>query len=81
MFGICFVNVLMFVDVYLNGCKYLDELSYKATISDMVIILSCYHDVSLLRRSFIVNIKRAKLYRSIGSMFSFLQFFQVLGVV
>jgi len=56
MFGICFADVLIFVYVYVYGCKYHHELSFKATISSMVIILSCCHDVLLLSRSFIVNI-------------------------
>jgi len=56
MFGICFADFFIFVDVYVYGCKYYHELSYKAPISCMVIILLYCHDVFLLSRFFIVNI-------------------------
>jgi len=51
MFGICFVDVLMLVYVYVYGCKYHHDLSYKSLISDKVVILSCCHDILLLSRS------------------------------
>ena len=53
MVGICFSDVLIFVYVYVYGCKYHHEISYKSPIRGMVIILSCCHDVfhvSLLKR-------------------------------
>jgi len=56
MFGICFVDVWIFVYIYVYGCQYHCELIYKAPISDMVVIFSCCHDVLLLSRIFIVNI-------------------------
>ena len=41
MFGICFADfLLMFWYMYINGCKYHHELSYKAPISGMVV--SCH---------------------------------------
>jgi len=39
MVGICFVDVLIFVYVYVYGCKYRHVLSYKAPISGMNVIL------------------------------------------
>jgi len=55
MFGICFADILIFVYVYVYGCKYHHEVRYKAPISGMVFIFSCCHDVFLLSRFFIVN--------------------------
>lgn len=55
MFGIFFADVLMFVYVCVYGCKYFNDISYKATIISMVIIFSCCHDVFLLSGFFIVN--------------------------
>lgn len=55
MLGICFAHVLIFLYVYVHGCKYFRELSYKAPIRGMVIIFSCCHDVFLLSKFLIVN--------------------------
>ena len=55
MFGICFADALIFIYVYVYGCKYHHELSYKDPIRGMVIILSCCHDVLLLSKLFIVS--------------------------
>ena len=60
-FGLILVYVwhmffLYFTYVYVYGCNYRHELSYKAPISGMVVILSRHYDVLLLSRSFVVNI-------------------------
>ena len=48
MFSICLAYVLlMFWYMYIYGCKYHRELSYKAPISGMVVIFSCCHDFFL----------------------------------